>query len=326
LKLLPQSPRKPDYSGRNRERGFALLAVLWISLLLGLLALNYATTARLKAEAARNRRLAVRNDFILEAALARGWHEFLKYRVNRGLLRKKAEYEEITGAKLELWYPRREPRTAVVDGVKVEIRIVDEAGKFQINGLSVERLRKVVETCGLTRESARDVVVDSILDWTDGDSLHRLNGAETDYYKEQGLDYSCKNRPFEVVNELLLVRGVSPELYSGSVSRPGLVDFLSPYGTENGRLDINSCATAALRLIEELPEDVIADIVARRLEGPIENLADLSEIVPAEYFSQLQHWFIVGRSNYIMVAVRIAGPKGLAGGWRRRIYAINRRR
>ena len=302
----------------RHNRGFALLAVFWIALLLSLLALNYATTARLNAEAARNRRLSLKRNYLFEAAFARGYQEFLKYRANRALLRKKEEYEELTGQPLKLWYPRAEPWNCQIDGVGIEIKLVGEAGKFRIDGLPIATLRSLVEACGVTRESQRDTVVDSLLDWIDGDSLHRLNGAESDYYKEQGLDYSCKNRPIDVVNELLLIRGVTPELFTGNGGRPGLVDFLSPYGSP-ARLDINSCNPAAFKLVKDLPDDVIAGIVARRKEGPIFNLAELNEIVPPDYFSLLRRWFTVAQSDYVMIAVRTVDG-GADLGWQRRVY------
>jgi general secretion pathway protein K len=303
---------------RRDNRGFALLAVFWIAMLLSLLALNYATTARLNAEAARNRRLSLKRNYLFEAAFDRGYHEYLKYRANRALLRKKAEYEEQTGHPLELWYPRAEPWSCKIDGLAVEIKLVDEAGKFQINRLPATTLRRVVEACGLKDESRRDTVVDSLLDWIDGDDLHHLNGAEKDWYEAQGLDYGCKNRPIDVVNELLLVRGVTPELFAGGRGRPGLVDFLSPYGAP-ARLDINSCTPAAFRLVGELPEDVVAGIVAKRKEGPISKLAELSEIVPAEDMSLLQRWFTVASSNYVTIAVRSVDG-GVDQGWRRRVF------
>ena len=304
--------------GKRDRRGFALLAVFWVALLLSLLALNYATTARLNAEAARNRRLSFKRNYLFEAAFARGYQEFLKYRANRALLRNREEYEEQTGHPLKLWYPRSAPWSCEIDGQGFEIRLVGEAGKFQINGLPIETLRRVVEACGLENETRRDTVVDSLLDWVDGDDLHHLNGAESDYYKEQGLDYGCKNRPIDVVNELLLIRGVTPELYAGGQGRPGLVDLLSPYGSLS-RLDINSCSPAAFKLVEGLPDDVIAGILARRREGPIFNLADLNEIVPAEYASLLRRWFAVAQSDYVTIAVR-AVDGGAGRGWQRRVY------
>ena len=124
---------------KRKNRGFALLAVFWISLLLGILALNYATTARLNAEAARNRRLGAEHDYLLRSAVAKGYHEYLKYRANRSLLAKKEEFEELSGRSLELWYPRYEFWECELEGVKIGVKIVGEAGKFKLNGLKIER-------------------------------------------------------------------------------------------------------------------------------------------------------------------------------------------
>jgi len=305
------------------NRGFALLAVFWISLLLGLLALNYATTARLNAEAARNRKLGAERDYILQSAVAKGYHEYLKYRANRSLLAKKEEVEETAGTALKLWYPRYEPWEYEIEGVKVRIKLAAAAGKFRLDKLKIDRWRKIVTVCGVTDEAARDGIVDSILDWIDKDSLHRLNGAEGDYYEEQGLDYSCKNGKIDVVNELLLVKGVTYELYAGSAGRPGLVDLLSPYGEEL-KLDINSCAPQALALVDDLPRDVINEVVARRKERPIMKLSDLSELVAPEFFSLLNKYFTVADSDFVTISVAEAGEEKNRG-WYRRVFAVNQK-
>ncbi|MCK5680780.1 general secretion pathway protein GspK [bacterium] len=307
------------------KRGFALLAVFWISLLLGILALNYATTARLNAEAARNRRLGAERDYLLQSAVAKGYHEYLKYKANRSLLAKKDEVEELSGASLELWYPRYEPWKCEIEGVKVEIKITAEAGKFRLDDLKVDRWRKIVSACGVEDEEERDGIVDSILDWIDKDSLHRLNGAEADYYEEQGLDYGCKNQKIDVVNELLLIKGVTPKIYAGADGQPGLVDLLSPYGQEK-QLDINSCAPQALSLVDDLPPDVIDEIVAYRTASPIVKLSELSELIAPEYFSLLKQYFTVADSDYVTVSASEASSVARSVNWYRQVFAVNKKK
>ncbi|MBN2705126.1 MAG: general secretion pathway protein GspK [Deltaproteobacteria bacterium] len=309
----------------QNEKGFALIAVFWVSLLLSLLALNYATTARLNAEAARNRRLGAEYDYLLGSAVNKGYHEYLKYRANRALLAKKDEIETLAGEPPALWYPRFEPWICELEGLRVEIRISGEAGKFQLRNLKPELWRRIVEICGVSGEEERDTVVDAILDWIDGDSLHRLNGAETDYYEDQGLEYGCKNRDIDVIDELLLIKGVDSGLFYGEGKRPGLVDLLSPYGRAD-KIDINSCAPAALALVEDLPAEVIDAIVAFRGGAPITKMADLSEIVPPEYFSQLQHYFTIADSEYICVSAAEAEPGAEGFGWYRRVFAVNEKK
>jgi general secretion pathway protein K len=309
----------------NNNRGFALLAVFWISLLLGILALNYATTARLNAEAARNRRLGAERDYLLQAAVARGYHEYLKYRANRTLLKKKEEIEELSGTPLKLWYPRYEAWECEIEGVKVKIKIAAEAGKFRLDNLKVDRWRKIVAACGVVDEEARDGIVDSVQDWIDKDSLHRLNGAEADYYEEQGLDYGCKNRKIDVVNELLLIKGITYNIYAGSGGRPGLVDMLSPYGAES-RLDINSCAPQALTLVDDLPPEVINEVVAYRAAKPIFKLSELSELIAPEYFSLLNQYFTVIDSDYVTISASEVETAGASGNWYRRVFAVNKKK
>ncbi|MCK5915320.1 MAG: general secretion pathway protein GspK, partial [Deltaproteobacteria bacterium] len=286
---------------------------------------NYATTARLNAEAARNRRLGAERDYLLQSAVAKGYHEYLKYRANRSLLAKKEEIEELTGTQLKLWYPRYEPWECEIEGVKVQIKIAAEAGKFRLDDLKVDRWRKLVTACGVDDEEARDGIVDSVLDWIDSDSLHRLNGAEDDYYEEQGLDYGCKNRKIDVVNELLLIKGVTYKIYAGGSGRPGLVDLLSPYGAEK-RLDINSCAPQALALIDDLPVEVINEIVAYRAASPILKLSELSELIAPEYFSLLNQYFTVADSDYVTISVSEAGGTNETANWYRQVFAVNKKK
>ena len=68
-------------------------------------------------------------------------------------------------------------------------------------------------------------VADAILDWMDEDDEPREYGAEIDYYSSLAPAYAAKNGLLETVEELLLVRGVTPQLLFGAdVNRNGLID------------------------------------------------------------------------------------------------------
>lgn len=113
----------------------------------------------------------------------------------------------------------------------------DEASKININYAPREVLLKLPR---VTEE-----IADSIIDWRDADSNAGPGGAEDSYY--QGLDppYSCKNQPFETLEELLLVRGVTAEvLYGEDTNFNGRLDpnendgeQTSPRDNGDGRLD-----------------------------------------------------------------------------------------
>lgn len=74
---------------------------------------------------------------------------------------------------------------------------------------------------GMTEE-----VADAILDWIDEDDESRPYGAESgDYYNTLPTPYSCANGPLQSVEELLLVRGVTPTLLFGAdANRNGVID------------------------------------------------------------------------------------------------------
>ncbi|MCA9166440.1 MAG: general secretion pathway protein GspK [Planctomycetales bacterium] len=68
-------------------------------------------------------------------------------------------------------------------------------------------------------------VAHAILDWLDADDTPREYGAEIDYYSSLSPPYSPANGPIKTIEELLLVRGVTPDLLFGrDVNRNGMLD------------------------------------------------------------------------------------------------------
>ena len=77
-----------------------------------------------------------------------------------------------------------------------------------------------------------------MIDWRDCDSETLPNGAEDDYYLGQRRAHRAKNGYFDSVEELLQVRGVTPEIFFGSEGRPGLRDVFTIY-PKGQELEIN---------------------------------------------------------------------------------------
>jgi type II secretory pathway component PulK len=105
--------------------------------------------------------------------------------------------------------------------------VTDECGKLNINALlkldssGNQAMRLLMNLPNMTEESAN-----SILDWVDGDDETRSNGAESAYYTAQDTSaYQCKNGPLDTLEELLLVKGVTPALLFGNDrNRNGILD------------------------------------------------------------------------------------------------------
>jgi general secretion pathway protein K len=77
-------------------------------------------------------------------------------------------------------------------------------------------------------------IINSVKDWLDSgddDLITGLDGAESDYYKGLNPPYSCKNGPFSHLTELMLVKGITPQLYYGFGDIPGLSQFMTVHGS-----------------------------------------------------------------------------------------------
>jgi type II secretory pathway component PulK len=74
---------------------------------------------------------------------------------------------------------------------------------------------------------AAEAIADAILDWRDPDDLHRLQGAESDYYRGLSSPYRARNADFEALEELLLVKGMTREIFSGTAAGERLAELLA---------------------------------------------------------------------------------------------------
>jgi hypothetical protein len=212
------------------QAGIALLLVVWLLALLTVIAGEFIASGRVKAAAEHNKQDDLRG---LALALA-------GYRAAVAALD-----DKIVGLKLDedgtllLYYqgladgmPAADNDEPLGDDGTYSWRISDEDGLVNINKARRPVLENLLKQCGLGPGAERDTIIDSILDWRDPNREHHLNGAEEDYYRGLDPPYSCKDGPFSVVEELLLVRGVTPALFAGGdvdgEKKPGLRELVSP--------------------------------------------------------------------------------------------------
>ena len=155
----------------------------------------------------------------------------------------------------------------------IEYSIRDENGKININTAPRDVLIKALAANGLPLGSERDTIVDSILDWIDTNDQHRINGAESDYYQRLSPAYSAKNGPLDSLEELLEVRGVTPELFygseeykseesSGEENAPGLTRIFTVQGVS--QFNPNTAERAVLEIM--YPESQVDEILTKKQE------------------------------------------------------------
>ena len=127
---------------------------------------------------------------------------------------------------------------------------IDEEGKFNINKIVAELLAQLP---GFSTDMAA-----AVLDWRDEDSVASLEGAEDGYYESLDNPYECKDAPFSVPEELLLVRDITNEIYND------VKDVITVYG-EGERVNMNTAPEAVLAVLAgEEGETLVAKIINYR--------------------------------------------------------------
>ncbi len=191
-----------------------------------------------------------------------------------------------------------------------KIEKMNESGKVNLNRAGALLLKMMLNNYQI-EESDKSIIVDSIMDWRDKDNLHRLNGAEDDYYLSLPQPYKCKNGDFTSVEELLLVRGVTPEIFHG-----GLKDMVAVYqdketgpvsdiqrrtGFDFNKININAASPRMLRALPGITEDIVQAIVKYREKKDFRSLTDLHLVVGSEVFSTISPYITLSLSPYYTI-------------------------
>jgi general secretion pathway protein K len=286
---------------RNDENGIALILVLWVMVLLIALGTEFALSMKTEVNTTRNFKEDAETYYLSKAGMNLAKAEILS----------DAQFHSWTEEKGYIFGPVAsgdeeesntvEPKTVpkVKPGVTTEVKpdqeleapeppqrtelplgkgfihysIRDENGKININTASREVLTKALAANGLELGSDRDTIVDSILDWIDKDDRHRVNGAETDYYKGLSPAYAAKNGPLDSLEELLKIKSITPELFygseeyqsqesSGTENAPGLARIFTVQRVS--QFNPNTAERAVLEIM--YPENQVDEILEKKTE------------------------------------------------------------
>jgi general secretion pathway protein K len=167
------------------------------------------------------------------------------------------------------------PDTVVInDHASFDWHITDCESKMNIN-TSVNNEALMTQAMILISIDASEIptIIASIQDWIDPDDETHVNGAESEYYQTLDPPYFAKNGPIDDLSELLLVKGITTDIYFGpnSTNHPpsrfqgrqsgvnpggianapavsvGLVDIFTPISS--GLVNINTASATTLRML-----------------------------------------------------------------------------
>lgn len=129
----------------------------------------------------------------------------------------------------------------------------DEERRLNLNGLDPQNYRifqELLMILDVDPQTAQTIAA-STVDWQDADqeALKPPYGEEGDGYQRLAKPYLCKNRPLDHVSELLLVKGMTPEIFDK------VKDFVTVFPKRAGRLTVNF-NTAPLEVLQALGRSV----------------------------------------------------------------------
>ena len=179
----------------SAQRGVALVIVLWMLALLTIMAAAYGRSMRTETRVTAHMIQSSQARALAEVGIWLGVNEMLRAETARE------------------WHADDSANRVEYGNGAIEIRIADESGKIDLNNAQPELLEQLFKSVDLAPDLTPSLV-DAILDWRDRDNLKRPSGAEDDDYRLAGLDYGAKDGPFNTIEELRQVLGMTSEIYA----------------------------------------------------------------------------------------------------------------
>lgn len=310
--------RKKAIRRLRSDQGFALIAVLWILVLLTAIVAEFAYSMRTEVNITRNFKEATQAYYIAHSGLIRSVVEMLRNTISTKNQENGSEVAEDRVWRVNVPIPPQGFGTG-----EFTAHIDNVAGLIDLNTASENLLKLMVNTLDIS-DSERAVIVDSILDWRDKDDFHRLNGAENRYYKSLASPYGCKNAPFDSVEELLLVRGMSPELFEKDLKSIVIIipkSNVNPSGKNRssrraaranpGQININAAPRELLEALPQITPQQVQNLIDYRTDRDFSSVAEVRDLIGAETFSAISPYITLSLSPYYTIRAegRVTGSR-----------------
>ncbi|MGH7833577.1 MAG: general secretion pathway protein GspK, partial [Candidatus Binatia bacterium] len=265
------------------ERGAVLIIVLWVFIFLFVVALDFAASVREEGTAASRYSEEAQNYYLALAGFQQGLHK-LFLSSSQGARAGGAAALQSTDLVDGQW------SEGELQGARFRVRLMDEAGKINLNRADEDMLRRVLGNLGI-EEPRRSTLIDSIMDWRDEDDLHRASGAESDYYLSLPNPYTARNGPFDTVEDLLWVKGMSVEDFYGVEDKVGLREVLTVDSPSN-RVNLRTAPAEVIHALMGLPLEKSRAFVEERKKLSEKTLADLIRLLSADSVDAAQRYFV----------------------------------
>lgn len=260
---------------RKKEKGAILIIVIWIVAAIAII--SAILSLRVKVNVRNNAFIKMKTEgFItIHGAIQKAiYYHLIKPRLpdltEEEKLQNSYEYE--------------------INGITVKIKEIPISSKLSLKNTRQDLLKQIFLNYVESEEEAV-AIISSIKDWQDSDNLENIHGAEDSYYTNLDYPYYTKNKPIENLKELLLIKGITPEMYYGTDKYPGLRNIFTMYDT-GSKVDINTCSPDMFKVFG-IDEDTINEILEKREQKPFKSMTELNEFLDSETVNQLTKYFTI---------------------------------
>ncbi len=310
---------------QSRPRGFALIMVMLIIMALAVVAGGFAFSMKVETRLAANQKSDAEMQW-----MGRSGVELARFVLSESFRQKKptalnqiwaggpGDLTETNGPLMAVTLKNNRLGSGTFS-----VQIIDQERKANINRADRTVLNRALEVIGLSATDSA-TLIDSLEDWRDLDDDPRLSGSESEYYLTQNPPYYAKNGPLDDITELLLVNGVTPELFWGpqaaahldQLYRPrarldmeGAVTSLIPVGLvdlftalSSGSININTASVHVLQLLPGVDE-VVAQNIIRARAGP-DGMDGTEDDIPFQSLAMLSPAIVPGITPELLAEIQ----------------------
>jgi general secretion pathway protein K len=255
----------------SNERGSALLTVLWLSAALSAIAFSVASSVRAETDRVEADSNGLRAYYLATGAVERGiqWMVWADQDIRNA------------DGSPKFWEPNLPRLNMTFPSGSAVVEMIPESSKLNINSASPDQLTRLIAVVSGDEGKAREIAA-GIVDWRSGAAEPT---AFDEYYSGIAPTFRARHASFQEIEELLFVRGMTPELFYGNYlpgdqgvlyATGGLRDALSVWGSTSG-FDVNTVSPALMASLGMTP-DAVHSIVTRRTAAPFKNLGEVGEL------------------------------------------------
>jgi len=232
--------------GRVKQKGLAMVIVIWVLSLLTIMAGSFALTMRRETTVIS----AVKDNAMMQAIAETG----ISIAQNMLFLPDENRRWRADGSIYILNY----------QGAEIRVRVLSEHGKIDINKADEVLLTAMMSSIEIELTQQQQLV-SAILDWRDKDDLVHTNGAEKAEYEAAGLAYQPANKDFQLIDELQMILGMDHIIYQQ------LKPLITVYSKQKA-VNLQVASKEVIQAIGNLDAEILDEYLKQRLEN---NLAQL---------------------------------------------------